>query len=502
MDDIKLQSMAHMAILRSPYAHANIRSIDTSAAKAMPGVVAVYVGADIPCNPMPMAWPAGGSAGIQNNVSTPRTLSDGQRQVDRRGRRGRGRRYEAQAFDALDAIVVDWSRSGRRGCGEGDRPGAGSSDENAPNDVVFEWTVGDKAGTDAAVDGAEVVVRQRIVNERLIPNPMEVRGNDRRATRGRDEYTNWMLQPDPAHPAALLAAFVMGIPEQKIRCISPDVERCLRDEDLLLPDYAWCCFASKALGGRAVSRYEGRRESYSSTIHGRDHITYLEIAGSKDGEVTGLGQDPGQPGRPASRRSAGHPPPRSMPACSAAADKIPNVYAEVTGVYTNTTFVDAYRGAGRPEATYVIERGDRPLRGQIGDGPGRTPAPEASSSRTSSRYDNPSGLGTASGGAKIYIDSGTTNRRWTWRSRRPGTRRLDAKKAEAKARRQAAGDGLLDVHRGLRCRAVPSGRRGRRGLGRRDVGSRPTSRSHLTGKVVVTMGTQPPGEATRRRTPR
>ena len=75
VDDIKLQSMAHMAILRSPYAHANIRSIDTSAAKAMPGVLAVYVGADIPYNPMPMAWPAGGSAGIQNNVSTPRTLA-------------------------------------------------------------------------------------------------------------------------------------------------------------------------------------------------------------------------------------------------------------------------------------------------------------------------------------------------------------------------------------------------------------------------------------------
>src|SRR3954464_2797327 len=75
LDDIKLPAMAYMAILRSPYAHANIRSIDTAAAKAMPGVVAIYVGADIPYNPMPMAWPAGGSAGIQNNISTPRTLA-------------------------------------------------------------------------------------------------------------------------------------------------------------------------------------------------------------------------------------------------------------------------------------------------------------------------------------------------------------------------------------------------------------------------------------------
>src|SRR5262245_61995705 len=75
LDDIKLQSMAHMAILRSPHAHANIRSADTSRAKAMPGVLAVFVGADIPYNPLPMAWPAGGSAGIQNNVSTPRILA-------------------------------------------------------------------------------------------------------------------------------------------------------------------------------------------------------------------------------------------------------------------------------------------------------------------------------------------------------------------------------------------------------------------------------------------
>ena len=109
LDDIKLPSMTHLAILRSPYAHANIRSIDTTAAKAMPGVVAVFVGADIPYNPLPMAWPAGGSAGIQNNVNTPRVARHRQRQVDRRGRR-RGRRRDARAGATTRSrlIEVDW----------------------------------------------------------------------------------------------------------------------------------------------------------------------------------------------------------------------------------------------------------------------------------------------------------------------------------------------------------------------------------------------------------
>ena len=97
LDDITAdRASTHLAILRSPYAHANIRSIDTSKAKAMPGVIAVFVGADIPYNPLPMAWPAGGSAGIQNNVNTPRVARDGRREVDRRGRR-RGRRRDAGA---------------------------------------------------------------------------------------------------------------------------------------------------------------------------------------------------------------------------------------------------------------------------------------------------------------------------------------------------------------------------------------------------------------------
>ncbi|MEJ7697527.1 MAG: molybdopterin cofactor-binding domain-containing protein [Candidatus Limnocylindrales bacterium] len=159
------------------------------------------------------------------------------------------------------------------------------------------------------------------------------------------------------------------------------------------------------LGGRPVKWVEGRRENYQSTIHGRDHITYLEIAGTTDGEVTGLRvKTLANLGGRLSTIGPGIPTTlyaRVLSGCY----RIPNVYAEVTGVYTNTTFVDAYRGAGRPEATYVIERAMDLFANEIG-------MDQAELRRRNFiqpdqfPYDNPSGLGTASGGAKIYIDSG------------------------------------------------------------------------------------------------
>ena len=220
LDDIKLAGMTYMSILRSPYAHANIRSIDTTAAKAMPGVVLVLVGADIPYNPLPMAWPAGGSAGIQNNVNTPRVLATDSVKWTGEGVAAVIAESAAQAVDALEAIVVEWEPLAVVVDAEkATQPGAPQLHENAPNNVVFEWTVGDKAGTDAAIDKAPVVVRQRIVNQRLIPNPMEVRGDIGVFNPGTDEYTIWMSSQTPHIQRLLLSAFVMGIPEHKLSLI-------------------------------------------------------------------------------------------------------------------------------------------------------------------------------------------------------------------------------------------------------------------------------------------
>jgi carbon-monoxide dehydrogenase large subunit len=493
VDDIKLQSMAYAAILRSPYAHANIRSIDTSLAKAMPGVLDVMTGADIPYNPLPMAWPAGGSAGLQNNVNTPRALATDSVKWTGEGVAAVIAETPEQALDALETIQVDWEPlEAVVDAEKAIQDGAVQLHENAPNNVVFDWTVGDKDGTDAAIEGAEVVVRQRLINQRLIPNPMETRGDIGWYNPGTDEYTIWMSSQTPHIQRILLAIFVMGIPEHKVRCISPDVGGAFGTKIFCYADYVVVLEASKRIGGRPVKWIEGRRENYQSTIHGRDHITYLEIGGTRDGEITGLRvKTYANLGGRLSTIGPGIPTTlyaRVLSGCY----KIPNVFAEVIGVYTNTTFVDAYRGAGRPEATYVIERAMDLFADEIGMDKAAIRrknfiAPDAFP------YENPSGLGTASGGAKIYIDSGNyepaLNRALVMSGYMDGA----AAKAEAKGRGKLLGFGLssyLEV-----CGVAPSKWIGAVGEGwGAAMWESSNIKVHLTGKVVVTMGTQPQGQ--------
>ena len=493
LDDIKLAGMTYMSILRSPYAHANIRSIDTSAAKAMPGVVLVLTGADIPYNPLPMAWPAGGVAGIQNNINTPRVLATDSVKWTGEGVAAVIAETAAQAVDALEAIVVEWEPLAVVVDAEkATQPGAPQLHENAPNNVVFNWTVGNKSGTDAAVDSAEVVVRQRVVNQRLIPNPMEVRGDIGVFNPGTDEYTIWMSSQTPHIQRLLLAAFVMGIPEHKIRCISPDVGGAFGSKIFCYADMALCLFASKALNGRPVKWVETRRENYQSTIHGRDHITYLEIAGTRQGEITGLRVKTfANLGGRLSTIGPGIPTTlygRVLSGCY----KIPNVYCEVTGVYTNTTFVDAYRGAGRPEATYVVERAMDLFADEIGMDPAELRrrnfiAPDKFP------YDNPSGLGTAVNGEKIYIDSGNYEPALDMALKTVGYDSLAKAKTDARARGKHLGLGLstyIEV-----CGVAPSKWIGAVGEGwGAAMWESANLKIHLTGKVVLTMGTQPQGQ--------
>ena len=493
LDDIKLPSMAHMTILRSPYAHATIRSIDTSAAAAMPGVIAVITGADIPYNPLPMAWPAGGAAGITNNVNTPRILATDSVKWTGEGVAAVVAETAAQAADAIEAIHVDWEPLPAVVDAEkATQPGAPQLHENAPRNVVFEWNVGDRAGTEAALAAAPVVVRQRLVNSRLIPNPMETRGDIGWYNPGTDEYTIWMSSQTPHIQRLLLAAFVMGVPEHKIRCISPDVGGAFGTKIFCYADMALTLFASKAIGGRPVKWVEGRRENFQSTIHGRDHITYLEVAAERDGIVTGLKvKTYANLGGRLSTIGPGIPTTlygRVLSGCY----RIPNVYAEVTGVYTNTTFVDAYRGSGRPEATYVVERAMDLVADELGLDPAevrrRNFIPAGSFP-----YENPSGLGTAVNGEKIFIDSGDYEPALDKALAAVGYAEMDARRAEARARGRLLGVGLstyIEV-----CGVAPSRWIGAVGEGwGAAMWESSNIKVHLTGKIVVTMGTQPQGQ--------
>ena len=493
LDDIKLQGMVHLAILRSPYAHANIKSIDIAAAKAAPGVLAVITGADIPYNPLPMAWPAGGASGIQNNVNTPRVLATDSVKWTGEGVAAVVAETAAQAQDALELIEVDWEPLPAVVDTEGaTKDGAPQLHENAPNNVVFEWAVGDKDGTESAFANAEVVVKQRLVNHRLIPNPMEVRGDIGWYNPGTDEYTIWMSSQTPHIQRLLVGIFTMGIPEHKLRCISPDVGGAFGSKIFCYADMALVLFASKRVDGLPVKWVETRRENYQSTIHGRDHITYVEAAATKNGEVKGLRVKtfanmggrlstigPGIPTTLYGRILSGP-------------YKIPNVFCEVTGVYTNTTFVDAYRGAGRPEATYVVERAMDLVARELGIDPAevrrRNFLPP-----DSFPYDNPSGLLTAVNGSKIFIDSGNYEPALDKALGIAGYADSASKKAEAKARGKLLGVGLstyIEV-----CGVAPSKWIGAVGEGwGAAMWESSNIKVHLTGKVVVTMGTQPQGQ--------
>ena len=356
LDDVQLPGLLYAAILRSPYAHARIKSINKEKAIKYPGVVTVLTGEDFKELPaLPCAWQA--EAGrIQNNVNTPRVL-----EIDRVTFTGAGvavvvaeNRYLAE--DALNLIEVDYEPLPVVIDAEKTtQPGAPQIHENAPNNICMDWNCGDAAGTDTALGEAEVVVKQRLINQRLIPNPIEPRGCIAQYMPASEEFTVWMTSQDPHIMRLLMTAFVFGIPETKMRVIAPQVGGGFGTKIFLYPEYCLMAALARKIG-KPVKWMETRSENYVATTHGRDHITDIEVGANRDGTITALKVKtyanlggilstigPGIPTTLYGRLLSG-------------AYKIPHIYCNVIGTYTNTGMVDAYRGAGRPEATYVVER--------------------------------------------------------------------------------------------------------------------------------------------------
>ena len=356
LDDVQLPGMVYAAILRSPYAHAKIKGINKDKAAKVPGVVTILTGEDFKdLPPLPCAWQA--EAGrIKNNVNTPRVL-----EIDRVTHTGMGvavvvaeNRYIAE--DALNLIEVDYEPLPVVVDAEKTTfPGAPQIHENAPNNICMDWSIGNKDGTDAALGSSDVVVKQRLVNQRLIPNVMEPRGCIAQYMPASEEYTVWMTSQDPHIMRLLMTAFVFGIPETKMRVIAPQVGGGFGTKIFLYPEYCLMAALAKKIG-HPVKWAETRRENYIATTHGRDHVTDMEVGAQKNGKITALKVKtfanlggvlstiaPGVPTTLYGRVLSG-------------AYKIPHIYCNVIGTYTNTAMVDAYRGAGRPEATYLVER--------------------------------------------------------------------------------------------------------------------------------------------------
>ena len=352
-DDIKLNGMVHAAILRSPHGHARINSIDTSAAAAAPGVIAVYTGADIEgvLNPMPCAWVIPDSdvkavpyLPIAKDVV--RYVGDAVAVVVADDR------YQAE--DALELINVAYSPLPALVNPEAAlQEGAPQLHEDAPGNQAFHW-VAAGGDTDAAFDNAEVVVRDTIIQQKLIPNPMEPRSAVASYVPSMGELTLWNTTQNP-HIARFVTCLVTGLPEHKIRVIAPEVGGGFGAK---IAVYAWdmiTAFCAIKLG-RPVKWTETRTENFTSTTHGRDHVEHVEMAATSEGRITGVRSvvyagmgaylSTAAPGIPTILHGLMYSGPYD----------IPNIKADIYGVFTNSTPVEAYRGAGRPEATFLLER--------------------------------------------------------------------------------------------------------------------------------------------------
>ena len=352
-DDIKLPGMLHAAILRSPYAHANITSIDVEAAKEQPGVVAVYTGADTEgaLNGLPCAWLIPGS-----DLKTPahpaiatgkvRYVGDAVAVVVA------GSRYEAE--DALEHVSVDYEPLGVvLNPKDAAQDGAPQLHDDAPNNIAFTWAVAG-GDTDEAFAQAGVTVSDVITLQRLIANPMEPRSAIAQWSAPMGELTLWSTTQNP-HIARFLTSVVTGVAEHKIRVIAPEVGGGFGSKIPYYPDEAITAFCSMRLGV-PVKWTETRSENYLITTQGRDHVEEVEMAATSDGKITGLRTTVyAGLGAYLSTASPGVPTILHGLMYSGPYD-IPNISGTVYGVFNNGTPVDAYRGAGRPEATTLIER--------------------------------------------------------------------------------------------------------------------------------------------------
>ena len=351
VDDVRMVGMLHLSLVRSPHAHARITNVDASAALDIDGVAGVYTGADLQeqLGSLICGWVVPDTKEVPHppiavdKVNTvgdvvaavvaddPRTAADAAELV-------------VVDYDVLDA-VVDMET--------GVQDGAPQIHDDAPNNIAFEWEVGG-GDYDAAAAGAQVRVSERIVNQRLIPNPMEPRGVVADFNAGTNQLTVYTSTQIP-HLVRLLLALVTGHPEHQIRVIAPDVGGGFGCKLYLYAEEVIAGMIAKNLG-RSVKWIEGRQENFLATTHGRDHVGQMEIVGDSEGNVTGLSTDLYANMGAYLSTFAPAIPTYLFGLMLVGPYTIDNIQCKVTGVFTNTTPVDAYRGAGRPEATYLVER--------------------------------------------------------------------------------------------------------------------------------------------------
>jgi carbon-monoxide dehydrogenase large subunit len=358
-DDVVLPRQTYGYFLRSPHAHARIQSVDTREALKMPGVVAIFTGRDIAeskIGGLPCGWLIHSRDGSPMKepphpiIAADKVLHVGDQVALIVAETA------TQAKDAAEAIVVDYETLPAV-VNTATAAGAASvlHEGVAPDNVCYTWGHGDEAAVNTAFAGAAHVTRLDFANNRLIPNAMEPRAANASYTRHDDSYTLYVSNQNPHVERLLMAAFVLGIPESRLRVIAPDVGGGFGSKIFLYAEETALVWASKRVG-RPIKWTAERSESFLTDAHGRDHVTTAELATDAAGHFLAMRVKTTANMGAYLSTFASSVPTILYATLLAGQYKTPAIFCEVQAVFTNTSPVDAYRGAGRPEATYVVER--------------------------------------------------------------------------------------------------------------------------------------------------
>ena len=358
-DDINRPGQVFAYFIRSPHAHATIKSIDGKAAAAMPGVLAVLTGTELAADKIGnliCGWMIHSKDGSPMKMAAHPALAVGKAcHVGDAVAVVIAETLE-QARDAAEKVKIDYAvLPAVADAVAAQKPGAPLIHEIAPNNTIYQWHLGDPKAVEAAFKSAKHVTKLDIVNNRLVPNAMEPRVALADYDSGSGVFTLWNTTQNPHVARLVIAAFIGMAPEHKLRVIAPDVGGGFGSKIYVYPEEVVALWAAKRVG-RPVKWVSDRSEAFLSDAHGRDHVTHAEMAFDGDGKILGLrAKTVANLGGYMSLFSSSVPTYLYATLLSGQYD-IPQIYCEVDAVYTNTVPVDAYRGAGRPEATFVVER--------------------------------------------------------------------------------------------------------------------------------------------------
>ncbi|HEX7841886.1 MAG TPA: xanthine dehydrogenase family protein molybdopterin-binding subunit [Kofleriaceae bacterium] len=359
VDDMTLPNQTYAVFVRSMYAHAKIAKIDREAARSAPGVVAVFTGEDIAADGLgglPCGWLIKNKDG--SNMVEPAHPALAQGKVRHVGDAVAMVIATSKAAARAAAGLVDVSYDALPAVGltaDALKPGAPVVHDEAPGNLCYDWHIGDEAAADAAFAKAAHVVELDLTNNRLAPNAIEPRAAIGDYDAAGDHYTLYTTSQNPHVIRLLMGAFTLHVPEHKLRVVAPDVGGGFGSKIFHYAEELLVTWGSRKVG-RPVKWTADRSEAFLTDAHGRDHISHARLALDAGGKMLGLKVSTlANLGAYLSTFGSSVPTYLYATLLSGPYD-LPAIYAEVKAVFTNTVPVDAYRGAGRPEAAYLLER--------------------------------------------------------------------------------------------------------------------------------------------------